>query len=87
MSPTVPFAAGLLVDDGLIHTGVVAHFDDNAGLGTVRTDAGDDIAFHCTAIADASRTIAVGTPVAFTLVTGHLGRFEAGVVTPMATGS
>lgn len=84
MSPTLPFAGSLLVDDGLVHTGVVAHFDDNAGLGTVRSDSGDDVAFHCTAIADGSRTIDEGTAVAFTLVTGHHGRFEAGVVTPVA---
>jgi cold shock CspA family protein len=33
--------------------------------------------FHCTAIADGSREIEAGKLVTFTIVAGHLGRFEA----------
>lgn len=44
-------------------TGVVAAFDDRAGWGTLRTDAGDEVFFHCTRIADGTRTIPVGAPV------------------------
>jgi hypothetical protein len=38
---------------------------------------GTSFPFHATAIADGSRDIAVGTPVTFTLVPGHQGRYEA----------
>jgi hypothetical protein len=38
--------------------------------------------FHCTAIADGSRTIEVGTFVTFDVVAGRLGRWEASAVTP-----
>jgi CspA family cold shock protein len=57
--------------------GSVATFDEDRGLGTVVTDDGRFLPFHCTAIADGSRTIAVGTRVAFSVVAGHLGRWEA----------
>ena len=39
-------------------TGSVATFDDARGLGTVHADDGVVLDFHCTAIADGSRTIA-----------------------------
>ncbi|HEX8802928.1 MAG TPA: cold shock domain-containing protein [Acidimicrobiales bacterium] len=58
-------------------TGVVQSFDDARGLGVVRADDGAELPFHCTAIADGTRTIAVGRRVAFTVVAGHLGRWEA----------
>ena len=58
-------------------TGSVATFDDVRGLGTVHADDGVVLDFHCTAIADGSRTIAVGTAVRFTVVAGRLGRWEA----------
>ncbi len=57
--------------------GRVATFDGERGLGTVVTDDGRLLPFHCTAIADGSRAIAVGTRVAFRVVAGHLGRWEA----------
>ncbi|HEY3702521.1 MAG TPA: cold shock domain-containing protein [Acidimicrobiales bacterium] len=57
--------------------GSVATFDEERGLGTVVTDDGRFLPFHCTAIADGSRTIAVGARVAFGVVAGHLGRWEA----------
>ena len=57
--------------------GVVAAFDDAKGIGTVRGDDGRDYFFHCTAIADRSRTIDEGTEVVFDVVPGHQGRWEA----------
>lgn len=59
-------------------TGVVAAFDEPRGLGTIRADDGAELPFHCTAIADGTRTIPVGRRVAFDLVAGRLGRWEAG---------
>lgn len=60
-------------------TGVVVAFDEQKGYGTVRDDgeAGEDRFFHCTAIADGSRTIPVGATVAYDVVPGRLGRWEA----------
>jgi cold shock CspA family protein len=62
---------------GPVH-GRVATFDEPEGYGTV---AADDPAgqwfFHCTAIADGTRSIEVGAEVVFEVVAGHLGRFEA----------
>ena len=58
-------------------TGTVDTFDEARGLGTVRSDQGELLGFHCTAIADGSRTIAVGATVRFRIVAGRLGRWEA----------
>jgi CspA family cold shock protein len=64
-------------------TGVVAAFDERKGYGTVRSDdEGRVLFFHCTQIADGTRTIAVGTAVTFDVVPGHLGRWEATAITP-----
>ena len=57
--------------------GTVVDFDEAAGYGTVRTDDGGEHFFHCTAIADGTRTIAVGTRVQFVVVAGRRGRWEA----------
>jgi len=58
--------------------GVVTQFDEAKGFGTIRAEDGaGDYFFHCTAIADGSRTIPVGTPVDFEVVAGHLGHYEA----------
>jgi cold shock CspA family protein len=38
--------------------------------------------FHCTAIADGTRRIAVGTAVAFVVAPGTLGRLEARGIVP-----
>jgi cold shock CspA family protein len=62
--------------------GVVAEFDEAVGLGTVRSDDGVTHPFHCTAIADGSRTIEPGTAVTFAVVAGHQGLWEATAVTP-----
>jgi cold shock CspA family protein len=63
-------------------TGVVVAFDEDRGLGTIRADDGDELGFHCTAIADGSRTIAVDARVAFAVVAGRAGRWEADGVAP-----
>ena len=62
-------------------TGVVDAFDEHRGYGTIRRADGTDVFFHCTRIADGSRTIDVGTAVTFDLVPGHHGRVEAAGVT------
>jgi CspA family cold shock protein len=66
-------------------TGTVDRFDDAKGWGYVRTDDGAEHFFHCTAIADGTRTIADGTTVEFELAAGHRGQYEARNVTPQTT--
>ena len=63
-------------------TGVVVDFDATKGYGTIRGDDGRDYFFHCTAIADGSRTIDKDAHVEFAVVAGHLGRWEAAAVRP-----
>lgn len=58
-------------------TGIVSSFDEPRGLGIITTLDGVEVPFHCTAIADGTRTISVGERVRFALVPGHLGRWEA----------
>ncbi len=59
-------------------TGTVTEFDDPKGWGTITSVGGEeDLFFHCTAIAGGSRSIAVGTPVAFAIVAGNRGCWEA----------
>jgi cold shock CspA family protein len=65
----------IIVDHGL--HGAVASFDASGGWGMITSDSGDEIAFHCTAIADGSRDIAVGAAVRFDLGAGRMGRWEA----------
>lgn len=62
--------------------GTVAEFDEARGLGTVEVD-GAAYPFHCTAIADGSRTIEVGTAVTFEVSAGGMGRWEATAITPV----
>ena len=62
--------------------GVVVSFDDPRGLGVVRSDAGVEHPFHCTAIADGSRSIEVGTAVTYRVAPGRLGRWEASDMRP-----
>jgi len=63
-------------------TGTVAAFDEPRGYGTVRTEDGRDLFFHCTQIADGTRTIPVGVAVEFEVVPGHNGRWEASGIRP-----
>jgi cold shock CspA family protein len=65
-------------------TGVVTDFDEARGLGTIRADEGAELPFHCTAIADGTRTIPVGQRVAFDVVAGLVGRWEAASIGPAA---
>jgi CspA family cold shock protein len=62
--------------------GTVATFDDDVGLGNVRGDDGRTYGFHCTQIADGTRSIAPGTVVRFDVIAGHLGRWEAAALRP-----
>jgi cold shock CspA family protein len=63
---------------GSIIRGTVTDFDDDRGTGTVTAaDGSASWFFHCTAIADGSRTIDPGAVVDFRVVPGHLGRWEA----------
>lgn len=56
----------------------MVEFDAERGFGAVAPDGGDaGLFFHCTAIADGTRTIEVGTRVSYHVVAGHLGRWEA----------
>lgn len=62
--------------------GQVVAFDEHRGYGTVRDETGVEYSFHCTQIADGSRTIAVGASVSFAVVPGLLGRWEASALRP-----
>jgi cold shock CspA family protein len=64
------------------HAGRVNDYNDAAGYGTIVDDEGEWF-FHCTAIADGSRSITVGVAVDFVLTPGHLGRMEARDVRPV----
>jgi cold shock CspA family protein len=65
-----------------ISRGVVTEFDEHEGLGTVLAEDGHELPFHCTAIADGTRTIQPRTQVAFTVRPGRAGRWEAVGLTP-----
>jgi hypothetical protein len=62
-------------------TGTVTAFDGPRGLGEVTDASGRVYPFHCTEIADGSRTIPLGTAVEFVVIPGLLGRWEAGDLT------
>ena len=62
--------------------GVVVSFDEERGLGEVRGADGTTWPFHCTSIADGSRTIAVGARVRFEPL-ARFGRDEAGSIEPV----
>ncbi len=62
--------------------GRVVEFDDHRGLGEVEADDGQRYPFHCTAIADGTRTIPVDVPVEFEVAAGPLGSYEAASVRP-----
>jgi CspA family cold shock protein len=65
-------------------TGIVIAFDEHRGLGEVESSTGEHYSFHCTAIADGTRSIPVHARVEFTLVPGPVGRFEAGSIRAIA---
>jgi cold shock CspA family protein len=63
--------------------GVVVEFDEPRGLGVVEA-GGRAYPFHCTQIADGTRTVEVGTAVTFDVRPGTLGRWEAAAVVKAA---
>jgi len=65
-----------------VATGRVAAFDEHRGLGEITGDDGTAYPFHCTAIADGTRTISEGAVVDFEVRPGRLGRWEAAAITP-----
>ncbi len=65
--------------------GTVSDFDEARGLGIVVEAGATGFAFHCTAIADGSRRIDVGTTVTFVVVPGHRGVWEARGLTPLGS--
>ncbi len=66
--------------------GVVSEFDERRGLGAVLADDGVRYPFHCTALVDGTRNVAVGTRVVFSVVAAHGGRYEAHAVTTVPAG-
>ena len=72
-------------DDELLQErrkGRVTAFDDDRGLGVITGDDESEIGFHCTAIADGTRTIQVGVEVSYVTRARHLGRWEASDIRP-----
>jgi CspA family cold shock protein len=61
-------------------TGVVSSWDEHGGYGVITADDGTALFVHCTALVDGSRTTEVGQRVAFDVVAGRLGRWEAAQV-------
>jgi cold shock CspA family protein len=61
--------------------GRVTAFDEHKGYGVVTADDGTAYFLHCTQIADGTRSIEVGTEVAFEVL-ARLGRYEATEVRP-----
>jgi cold shock CspA family protein len=68
-------------------TGSVSAFDEHRGLGEITADDAGVYPFHCTMIADGTRTIAVGTRVQFEIRPGPLGRWEAATIRTARAGS
>jgi hypothetical protein len=58
----------------------VVAFDEGRGWGEIEAE-GRTLPFHCTQIADGTRTIEVGTAVTFEVRPGGMGRWEATAVT------
>ncbi len=64
--------------------GVVEAWDDERGLGTVRTDDGRELDLQCTNLVDGTRTTEVGTRVRAVAAPGHHGRWQAVAVEAIA---
>ena len=62
--------------------GKISAFDEHRGLGEVTADDGTVYPFHCIAIADGTRAIAVGAVVEFDVRPGRMGRWEAAGIKP-----
>jgi cold shock CspA family protein len=63
--------------------GVVTRFDETSGIGVVTGVDGVELTFHAVAIADGTRTIAVGAEVSYEVVPALLGRWEASRITAL----
>ncbi len=63
-------------------TGRVVQFDERRGLGVIEGADGARFRFHCTQIADGSRTIGLNVSVEFDVVPGQLGQWEAATIKP-----
>jgi cold shock CspA family protein len=63
-------------------TGRVVQFDERRGLGVIESPGGARYGFHCTQIADGSRTIGLNASVVFDVVPGQLGQWEAATIKP-----
>jgi cold shock CspA family protein len=61
--------------------GTVVEFDAERGLGRINAADGRSYPFHCTQIADGTRSVAVGALVSFELL-AKLGRYEATAISP-----
>jgi cold shock CspA family protein len=61
--------------------GRVTTFNEPRGIGEITATDGTVYPFHCTRIADGTRTIAIGTDVDFEVVAG-LGHWEAAAIRP-----
>ncbi len=57
--------------------GTVTAFDEPRGLGTIAAAGGTAYPFHCTALLDGTRSVEVGTKVAFEVRPAGMGRWEA----------
>lgn len=58
--------------------GRVVEFDEQVGLGVLEPSGGGaHLRFHCTQIADGSRSIPPGTQVSFVVIPGRGGTWEA----------
>jgi cold shock CspA family protein len=69
-----------------VTSGKVTTFDEARGVGEITADDGKVYPFHCTQIADGTRTIEVGTTVSFEVTPGHLGHWEATAITDASIG-
>lgn len=56
--------------------GTVVAFDERRGLGRIEA-SGRTFPFHCTQIADGTRSVPIGQPVEFDVVPGRQGDWEA----------
>ncbi|MHB8262569.1 MAG: hypothetical protein ACYDGY_02310 [Acidimicrobiales bacterium] len=73
--------------------GIVTSFDEARGTGEITwlreskdepVSLGEEVvAFHCASIADGTRHIDTGAPVAFSLASGHYGMPEACRITKL----
>ena len=61
--------------------GRVSEFDAARGWGAIEADDGTRFEFHCTQIADGTRSVPVGASVRFRVRPGQLGRWEARAIT------